>query len=88
MFRIAIAVLAAMALVGLALPALGQQEEEPAQIYQRVTTYNVTDGDTIDADVTVPKMTVVELNREIRQGSLIRLRENYTRRVLASAKKL
>ena len=88
MFRIAIAVLAAMALVGLAMPALGQQEEEPAQIYQRVTTYNVTDGDTIDADVTVPKMTLIDKNREVRQGNLIRLRQDYTQRVLASAKKL
>lgn len=87
MFRILIAILAAAALAGLALPALAQQDE-PSQLYQRVTRYDVTNGDTIDAAVEVPRMSLIEQRREARQGNLIRLREDYRRQVLTSAKKL
>jgi len=87
MFRVLIAILAALALACLALPAWGQQQE-PSQIYQRVTIYDVADGDTIDADLEVPRMDVIAQRREARQASLIRLREDYVQRVLTSVKKL
>ena len=81
--------IAALALLVLALCSTATaQQENPGTLFQRVTVYNVGQGDVIDAVPQVPAMTRVDVMREARQGSLIRLREDFSAKVVTSPRKL
>ena len=85
--RVIIVLVAALLAVAICAPASAQQED-PSTLYERVTVYDVTDGDVIEAAVEVPTMSrIYELRRQ-RHSSLIRLREDYRKEVLNSVSKL
>jgi hypothetical protein len=86
MLRILIGLAVAGLLLGLAVCAQAQTEP-PSTIYPKVTVYDMQQ-DVIEAPVEVPSMSVIEQRREVRQASLIRLRQDYRPRVLNSARKL
>jgi predicted outer membrane protein len=79
--------IAVLALLALCATAAAQQED-PASVYQRVTIYNVNDPDVIDAEPLLPSMSRIDARREARQASLIRLRETFAEKVVASPGKL
>jgi hypothetical protein len=84
---IAVLVLGALALL-LCAQAAAQQEEEdapPSAIYPKVQIVDI-ERDIINASLENPAMTPIQARRERHLKSLIRLRENFKNRVLASVK--
>ncbi|NMB76035.1 MAG: hypothetical protein GYA21_13020 [Myxococcales bacterium] len=79
----------ALAMVLAPLGALAQQETDPpSAIYPKVTVYNVTDGDVIEAPIDRPDVGLYSDRSGATRGSLIKVREQMTEKVLASAKEL
>jgi len=68
--------------LGLALPALAQ-DEAPGQIFKKKTIINFED-DTIEGDLKTPDAEYLEARKRMRHASLIKLRDNFRRRVLQS----
>ncbi len=76
-------------LLGLALllPALAAaQSEEPTVVYKKTTRITFGEGDVIEAGVERPDADLYEFRGPGNRQSLIRLRESWTREVLASAR--
>jgi len=81
--------LGALALL-LCAQAAAQQEDDdlaPSTLYPKVQIVDI-ERDIINAAPETPAMTPIQARRELRLKSLIRLRENFKNRVLASVKVL
>lgn len=86
---IIVLVLGALALL-LCAQAAAQQEDgdqPPSTLYPKVQIIDI-ERDIINAAPETPAMTPIQARREIRLKNLIRLRENFKNRVLASVKVL
>lgn len=85
---IAVLVLGALALF-LCAQAAAQQDDDPppSALYPRVQVVDI-EGDVINAAPETPAMTRIQSLRDKRIGNLIRLRENFKNRILASVKSL
>ena len=86
---IAVLVLGALALF-LCAQAAAQQEDgdqPPSALYPKVQIIDI-ERDIINAAPETSALTPIQARREIRLKSLIRLRENFKNRVLASVKVL
>jgi hypothetical protein len=84
---IAVLVLGVLALL-LCAQAAAQQEDEdapPSAIYPKVQIVDI-ERDIINASPETPAMTPIQARRERHLKSLIRLRDNFKHRVLASVK--
>ena len=84
---IAVLVLGALALFCCAQAAAQQDDgdQPPSTLYPKVQIYNI-EQDIINAGPETPAMTPIQARRERRLKSLIRLREDFKKRVLASVK--
>lgn len=86
---ILVLVLGVLALL-LCAQATAQQEDDdlaPSTLYPKVQIIDI-ERDIINAAPETPAMTPIQARREIRLKNLIRLRENFKNRVLASVKVL
>ena len=86
---IIVLVLGTLALL-LCAQAAAQQEDDdlaPSTLYPKVQIIDI-ERDIINAAPETPAMTPIQARREIRLKNLIRLRENFKSRVLASVKVL
>ncbi len=81
--------LVAVALLLASTVVLAQQEdpEDLNGVYQKVTRYDV-EGDVIEGDIWNPRVARIDSLRDRRSTNLVRFRENFRSKVLASAKKL
>lgn len=80
-------VLAVVAVLALAMPALGQDAKdvvsEGGVSYNRKTVINFED-DTIEGDLKTPDAVYLEARKKMRHRSLIRIRTDFRREVLGS----
>ena len=85
---IAVLVLGALALF-LCAQAAAQQDDDapPSALYPKVQIYDI-EQDIINVSPNTPTMTRIQAIRDIRIGNLIRIRENFKTRILASVKSL
>ena len=84
---IAVLVLGALALFLCAQAAAQQDDEPPSVLYPKVQIYDI-EQDIINADPETPAMTRIKDYHIHDIGNLIRIRENFRTRILASAKDL
>jgi hypothetical protein len=86
---VAVLVLGALALFLCAQAAAQQDDEDqpPSALYPKVQIVDI-ERDIINAAPETPAMTPIQARRERHLKSLIRLRENFKTRVLASVKVL
>jgi len=84
---IAVLVLGALALFVCAQAAAQQENEDtpPSVLYPKVQIYDI-EQDIINAAPETPAMTRIQADRDKKLESLIRLRENFKTRILASVK--
>jgi hypothetical protein len=82
---IAVLVLGALALFLCAQAAAQQDDAPPSVLYPKVQIYDI-EQDIINAAPVTSTMTPIQARREIRLKSLIRLREDFKTRILASVK--
>jgi len=85
---IAVLVLGALALF-LCAQAAAQQDDDvpPSAIYPKVQIFDI-EQDIINAGPETPAVSRIQAKRDIRIGNLIRIRENFKTRILASVKSL
>jgi hypothetical protein len=67
--------------------ARAADDAEAGVIYQKKTVINF-DEDTIDGDLTKPDAAYVESRKRVRHSNLIRIREDFREKVLASVSNL
>lgn len=79
-----IVVASALSATGLTVPALAQDAPAGGEQYQRKTVINFED-DTIEGDLKTPDGEYLEARKKARHKSLIKIRENFRRRILQSA---
>jgi len=82
---IAVLVLGALALFLCAQAAAQQEDAPPSALYPKVQVIDI-EQDIINAGLETPAMTPIQARRERRLKNLIRLREDFKTRVLASVK--
>lgn len=70
-----------------AIAAAKDDDEGGNVIYQKKTTINFEE-DTIDGDLTRPDSVYVESRKRVRHSNLIRIREDFREKVLASVSAL
>lgn len=77
------AAIATVAILGAPAICAADEESEAGVIYQKKTVINF-DEDTIDGDLTKPDAAYVESRKRVRHTNLIRIREDFREKILAS----